>query len=127
MTIYLGGFAHGQAALCEKETGRTPVSFEADPDAALTAPAIADFHRLVRAVLLRGGDAQAFARRLLAENPDAALTCDEIGGGIVPLDPFERRWREETGRALGILAADRHVRVVRVWYGIPEVLKEAEP
>ena len=123
MTIYLGGHGHGQAALCEKETGRTPVSFEADPDAALTAPAIADFHRLVRAVLLRGGDAQAFARRLLAENPDAVLTCDEIGGGIVPLDGGERRWREETGRALGLLAAAEGTRLIRVWYGLPEVLK----
>ena len=123
MTIYIGGFAHGQAALCEKETGLTPVSCAHDPDSALTAPAIADFHLLVRAVLDRGGDAQAFARRLLAENPDAVLTCDEIGGGIVPLEPAERRWREETGRALGILAADERARVVRVWYGLPEVLK----
>ena len=51
------------------------------------------------------------------------LTCDAIGGGIVPLDPFERRWREETGRALGILCADARTRLVRVWYGLPEVLK----
>ena len=123
MTIYLGGFAHGQAALCEKETGLLPVSCEADPEAALRAPAIADLHLLLRAVLDGGGDAQAFARRLLAENPDAVLTCDEIGGGIVPLDPAERRWREETGRALGILAAAEGTRVVRVWYGLPEVLK----
>ena len=127
MTIYLGGLAHGQAALCEKETGLVPVPCDRDPDAALAAPAVADFHLLVRAVLDRGGDAQAFARRLLAANPDAVLTCDEIGGGIVPLDPGERRWREETGRALGILAADERTRLVRVWYGLPEVLKEARP
>ena len=63
------------------------------------------------------------ARRLLAENPAAVLTCDETGSGIVPLDPFERRWREETGRALGILCADARTRLVRVWYGLPEVLK----
>ena len=123
MTIYLGGFGHGQAALCEKETGRIPVSCEHDCAAALSAPAVADFHLLVRALLARGGDAQDFARRLLEENPDAAICCDEIGGGIVPLDPAERRWREETGRALGILAAAPDTRVVRVWYGLPEVLR----
>ena len=121
MTIYIGGFAHGQAALCETETGRTPV--RCGPEEALSAPAIADLHLLLRAVLDGGGDAQEYARRLLAENPDAVLTCDEIGGGIVPLDPAERRWREETGRALGILAAAEGTRVVRVWYGLPEVLK----
>ena len=123
MTIYFGGIAHGQAALCKKETGLTPVSFEHDPDAALHARATADFHLLVRAVLARGGSAQDFARRLLAENPDAVLTCDEIGGGIVPLDGEERRWREETGRALGILTDDPATRLVRVWYGLGEVLK----
>jgi hypothetical protein len=123
MTIYLGGQGHGQAAICEKETGLTPISCASDPAAALTAPAISDFHLLVRAVLQQGGDAQDFARRLLAENPGAVLTCDEIGGGIVPLDPDERRWREETGRALGILCADPGTRLTRVWYGLPEVLK----
>ena len=123
MTIYLGGRGHGQAALCEKETGLVPISCAHDPAAALTVPAIADFHLLIRAVLEQGGDAQDFARRLLDENPAAVLTCDEIGGGIVPLDPFERRWREETGRALGILAAAPGTKLVRVWYGLPEVLK----
>ena len=123
MLIYIGGAGHGQAALCEKETGLIPVDCSSAPQTALAAPAVADFHLLVRAVLQGGGDAQGFARALLAQNPDAVLTCDEIGGGIVPLDPFERRWREETGRALETLAAAPDTRVVRVWYGLGEVLK----
>ena len=121
MTIYLGGLGHGQAALCEKETGRTPVP--CTPDEALRAPAVADFHTVLRAVLDAGGEPQSYARRLLAENPDVILTCDDVGGGIVPLDPAERRWREETGRALGILCADPATRLVRVWYGLGEVVR----
>lgn len=121
MTIYLGGHGHGQAALCEKETGRTPVP--CTPDEALKAPAVADLHLVLRAVLADGGDAQGYARRLLTENPDAVVTCDDVGGGIVPLDPAERRWREETGRALGILCADPAARLVRVWYGLGEVIR----
>ena len=120
MTIYLGGTGHGHAAVCEKETGLRPET--CSPEAALRAPAVADFHLLIRAVLEAGGDAQDFARRLLAENPGAAVCCDEIGGGIVPLDPFERRWREETGRALCILAEGAE-RVTRVYCGIPQVIK----
>ncbi len=77
----------------------------------------------MRRILTEGGDAQDFARRLLRENPDAVLTCDEVGGGIVPLDPLERRWREETGRALGVLTADPATCLVRVWYGIGEVIR----
>ena len=121
MTIYIGGHGHGQAALCEKETGLIPAA--CTPEEALRAPAAADLHLLIREVLRGRGDAVEYARRLLRENPDAALTCDEIGGGIVPLDPFERRWREETGRALGVLADDPHTHLIRVWYGLPEVLK----
>jgi len=121
MTIYLGGAGHGQAALCEKETGLIPR--RCTPEEAMTAPAVADLHLLLRDVLSSGGDARAFARELLARNPGAAVTCDEIGGGIVPLDPFERRWREETGRALGDLLSAPGTRLVRVWYGIGEALK----
>ncbi len=121
MHIYVGGAGHGQDALCEKETGLRPAV--CTPETAMGAPAIADFHLLIRALLQSGGDAQDFARRLSTENPGAAVCCDEIGQGIVPLDPFERRWREETGRALSILAAAEGARVTRVWYGLPEVLK----
>ena len=121
MTIYIGGAGHGQNLLCERHTGELPVP--CTPEAALTASAVADFHLLLRALLADGGDAQAYARRLLAENPDVCIACDEIGGGIVPLDGFERRWREEVGRALGILAAAPGTRVVRCWYGIGEEVK----
>ena len=121
MTIYIGGLGHGQAAVCERETGLVPVP--CTPDEALRSPAVADLHLVLRSLLEQGGDAQDFARRLLTENPDAVCTADEIGGGIVPLDEAERRWREETGRALGILCADTGTRLTRVWYGIPEVIK----
>ena len=40
--------------------------------------------------------------------------ADEIGNGIVPLDAFEREYREQTGRAEILLAkkADEVVRVI---------------
>ena len=41
---------------------------------------------------------------------------------IVPLEAFDRRWREETGRALCILAQNSQ-RVVRVTCGIGQVIK----
>ena len=63
MTIYLGGAGHGQAALCEKETGLTPRA--CTPEEALAAPAVADLHLLLRDVLASGGDARAFVRELL--------------------------------------------------------------
>ncbi len=50
------------------------------------------------------------------------LTASETGAGIVPVDPKDRRRRELQGKFLSLLAA-RADRVIRVFYGIPEVLK----
>ena len=33
------------------------------------------------------------------KNKDTIVIADEIGNGIVPLDAFEREYREQTGRA----------------------------
>ena len=120
MKLYLGGKDNGQRELALRETGLEPR--QCSPEEALSAPAIDEFHQTVRRLLADGGDAKAFARRLLKENPDAVIVCDEIGLGIVPLDRFERVWREETGRALCILA-EAAERVTRVYCGIPQVIK----
>ena len=51
-----------------------------------------------------------------------AVTASEVGGGVVPLDPNEREARERAGR-LACLLAERANTVVRVFCGIPRVLK----
>ena len=58
----------------------------------------------------------------LKQCPDCILISDEIGNGIVPMDAFEREYREKTGRILIELAkqADEMVRVV---CGIGQKLK----
>ena len=32
---------------------------------------------------------------LLAVNPNIILICDEVGCGVVPIDPAQRTWREQ--------------------------------
>lgn len=51
-----------------------------------------------------------------------AVIATEIGGGIVPVDPAQRAAREAAGR-LTCLLAQRADTVVRVFCGIPTVLK----
>lgn len=51
------------------------------------------------------------------------LTASETGSGIVPLGADQRRKRELQGYLLSALA-QRAERVVRVFYGLPEVLKD---
>ena len=50
------------------------------------------------------------------------VIATEVGGGVVPVDPDERAAREAAGR-LGCLLAQRAERVVRVFCGLPVVLK----
>ncbi len=52
----------------------------------------------------------------------AVILTDEIGCGIVPMDPFERAWRETAGRIAADFAAEADA-VTRVQCGIPTVLK----
>ena len=79
-------------------------------------------HRYIRRLMESGKDPVGAVESLAGSCPEIVITCDEIGCGIVPLDPFEREWREVTGRILCSLAA-RASRVERVTCGIPQVLK----
>ena len=54
------------------------------------------------------------------------VICNEVGSGIIPLDPKDRRGREETGRLCTRLAREAQC-VVRMVCGIPTVLKGELP
>lgn len=51
------------------------------------------------------------------------IVCNELGCGVVPMDPFERDWREHTGRLCCDIAAKAD-RVYRMCCGIPQCIKE---
>ncbi len=73
----------------------------------------------VQALAAECGDLEALADELSRFD---AVTASEVGGGVVPLDPNEREARERAGRLACLLAA-RADTVVRVFCGIPRVLK----
>ena len=56
----------------------------------------------------------------------AVVIATETGGGIVPVDPVQRRNRERAGR-LACLLAEHAETVIRVCCGIPQVLKGQLP
>lgn len=120
MKLYIGGLGHGQALLAEKETGRKPE--QCSEEMALQAKAIDNFEEIIKEIVKKDGDAQDFAKRLLLENPDVVVVVNEIGCGIHPLERIDRRWREQTGRALCILA-DGAESVTRVCCGIGQKIK----
>ncbi|MBQ3076657.1 MAG: bifunctional adenosylcobinamide kinase/adenosylcobinamide-phosphate guanylyltransferase [Clostridia bacterium] len=65
----------------------------------------------------------ALADRLAAYE---VVVADEVGGGVVPIDPAERAAREAAGQ-LACLLAERAETVVRLFCGLPTVLKGVLP
>ncbi len=61
--------------------------------------------------------------RLKEENPKVILVTNELGCGVVPVDQFDRAYREKTGRICCQIAREA-VQVHRVVCGIGTVIKD---
>lgn len=79
-------------------------------------------HRWVKERIRQGGCPEEEALSFAAVHPGCVIICDEVGNGIVPMDGFEREYRERTGRLLVRLAAEAE-EVVRVICGIGQKIK----
>ena len=73
----------------------------------------------VQALAAGCADLNALAEELSGHE---VVIATELGGGVVPADAQERAAREAAGR-LSCLLAQRAERVVRVFCGLPMVLK----
>ena len=80
------------------------------------------FHQWVKSRMVSGGCPEDEIMSFLDCNEDSIIICDEIGNGIVPIDPFEREYRERTGRILVQLAM-RAEEVERIICGIGQKIK----
>lgn len=81
-----------------------------------------DLHLFIRSRMLDGKDPEPEIFEYIKKNPDCVIISDEIGNGIVPMDPFEREYRERCGRILIRIAKDAG-EVVRVVCGIGQRIK----
>ena len=96
---------------------------KAGKDDILKARGILGLQDFVRNLLEKEEDVNDLAGMLIRNNPDAVIVCDEIGYGIVPMDPFERTYREAVGRICTELARSSD-QVIRIVCGIPEVIRD---
>ena len=80
------------------------------------------FHQWVKSRMASGGCPEDEIMSFLVCHEDCIIICDEIGNGIVPIDPFEREYRERTGRIL-VQLAKRAEEVERVICGIGQKIK----
>ena len=82
-----------------------------------TCEALDRFHLFVRRWLEAGRTKEELIDTVLKKNSGILIVCDEVGCGLVPVDAFEREYREAVGRICTAFA-DRADRVDRVVCGI---------
>lgn len=145
MKLVIGGYAQGKlACILEEEKGKkyrilqgeklgnTDMADETDKadktgeenetDKTGETVILNHLHLWVRNRLRAGGDPEKEIRNFLERVPDCVIICDEVGNGIVPMEAFERAYRERTGRILVMLAKEAE-EVVRVICGIGQRIK----
>ncbi|SET32959.1 bifunctional adenosylcobinamide kinase/adenosylcobinamide-phosphate guanylyltransferase [[Clostridium] polysaccharolyticum] len=87
-----------------------------------TALVIYEFHLLIKRMLRLGLDAGQIGEYVSKMNP-RVIVADEIGYGLVPVDAFERLYRETAGRQCCQIAT-RASKVIRMVCGVPTVIKQ---
>ena len=80
------------------------------------------FHEWVKTCLRDGTHVENELQRLFQLYPACIIIGDEIGNGIVPIDAFERKYRETYGRILSNIA-ERAEEVDRVLCGLSQKIK----
>ena len=126
MKMIIGGAFQGKTALAMEKYPDIVWVDGADADWNLigTAKGILNFHEFIRKEMQTGNDVSELAERLIRVNPQVVLVSDEVGYGVVPIDAFDRAYREAVGRVCTKLAA-YSTQVTRVVCGIGTVIKDA--
>ena len=80
------------------------------------------FHLWIKNRMISGGCPEDEIMSFLDSNEDCIIICDEIGNGIIPIEPFEREYRERVGRIL-VQLAKRAEEVERIICGVGQKIK----
>lgn len=127
MVLVIGGYAQGKLDYVRQRwqmeklvvwDGMLPEKRE-EVDACVV---VNHLHLWIKECLLHKEDPMGKLDEFLEETPDCILISDEIGNGIVPVDAFEREYREKTGRIL-IVLAKRAEEVERIVCGMAQKIK----
>lgn len=126
MKLIIGGYAQGKLHYVLQQNKKEEILV---CDATFPKKAVQDkvvvihhFHLWVKDMLTKGGCPEEEVEKMVSIHPHCIIISDEIGNGIVPMDAFEREYRERTGRILVTLAAKAQ-EVERVICGIGQKIK----
>lgn len=125
MEMIIGGAFQGKSAYARQQFPdilfRNGESL--DDEELIRSKGIVGLHRFIRKEMKKGRTQEALMALMTQLDPEVILVTDEVGYGVVPLDPFDRSFREVVGRICTELAA-RSSRVTRIVCGVPSVIKD---
>lgn len=125
MRLVIGGYAQGKL---DYVLGKYNLEMkqvwngEIPAEAANEVVVFYHFHEWMKKEILKKNYPEETILNLLKRYSDIIIVSDEIGNGIVPIDAFEREYRERTGRIL-IELAKQAESVERVICGIGQKIK----
>ena len=122
MMLMVGGMSQGKLPYALEKTGFSPSDVAEDFAAAKEKPIFYGLHTAVRFALQQGQNPAKLMQEVMEANPSVLVISDEVGCGVVPIDPFEREWRDHVGRICCEIAKNSE-RVERIICGLPQLLK----
>jgi len=128
MEVIIGGAYQGKReyvkSIC-KETNTWCDCKTTSKEDILKADIIYNYHIYVKNALKDGSYDEDFIDKIIENNKNLILISDEIGCGIVPMDEFDRNYREVYGKDMQI-ACKKADKVTRIFAGIPQIIKEVK-
>ena len=126
MEMIIGGAFQGKSAYARETHPEVGWKNGADleKEDLMTADGVLDFQEYIKKELKADQDVMELAEELSEKNPDIIMVSQEVGYGVVPMDAFDRKYREAVGRVCTSLAA-KCSKVTRVVCGIGTVIKNA--
>ncbi len=126
MEMIIGGAFQGKSTYAKEHHPNVCWKKGADleKEELMNAEGVLDFQEYIKKELKADKDVARLAEELWEKNPDIILVSQEVGYGVVPMDAFDRKYREAVGRVCTDLAS-KSKKVIRVVCGIGMVIKNA--
>lgn len=130
MILITGGAYQGKLkfaeSICEKKEPVIVHGEQAKRAELERADIITDFHLYIRRLMKEETEekqeVKSAVKELILKNPEVILEIHQLGCGVVPIDSFERSYREQAGR-VGCMLAEQAESVYLVHCGIARKLK----
>ena len=98
MRLIIGGKGQGKREYAASAYGIEASEIVTELAAAKSARVLYGLEEEVARCLREGIEPEPLVEELCGENPDIIIICRELGCGVVPIERFDREWRERTGR-----------------------------